>query len=59
MLSRSPYSTLRRALSMMKERQVKSLVVERQHAHDAYGTLRYREHLQTVAAEAKASPKAT
>ena len=44
----SPYSTLREALSMMKERQVKSLVVERQHAHDAYGMLSYREHLDTV-----------
>lgn len=47
----SPYSTLREALSMMKERQVKSLVVERQHAHDAYGMLSYRELLQTVVAE--------
>lgn len=47
----SPYSTLREALSVMKERQVKSLVVERQHAHDAYGMLSYRELLQTVVAE--------
>jgi CBS domain-containing protein len=47
----SPYSTLREALSAMKERQVKSLVVERQHAHDAYGMLSYRELLQTVVAE--------
>lgn len=47
----SPYSTLRDALSAMKERQVKSLVVERQHAHDAYGMLSYRELLQTVVAE--------
>jgi len=47
----SPYSTLREALSMMKERQVKSLVVERQHAHDAYGMLSYRELLQKVVAE--------
>lgn len=47
----SPYSTLREALTVMKERQVKSLVVERQHAHDAYGMLSYRELLQTVVAE--------
>lgn len=47
----SPYSTLREALSAMKERRVKSLVVERQHAHDAYGMLSYRELLQTVVAE--------
>ncbi|SDI51851.1 CBS domain-containing protein [Arthrobacter subterraneus] len=47
----SPYSTLREALTAMKERQVKSLVVERQHAHDAYGMLSYRELLQTVVAE--------
>ncbi|MDO2933036.1 CBS domain-containing protein [Paeniglutamicibacter sulfureus] len=47
----SPYNTLREALSLMKDRQVKSLVVERQHAHDAYGMLSYRELLQTVVAE--------
>lgn len=47
----SPYSTLREALTAMKERQVKSLVVERQHAHDAYGMLSYRELLHTVVAE--------
>jgi CBS domain-containing protein len=47
----SPYSTLREALSVMRERRVKSLVVERQHAHDAYGMLSYRELLQTVVAE--------
>ena len=47
----SPYSTLREALSMMKERQVKSLVVDRQHAHDSYGLLSYRELLDTVVAQ--------
>lgn len=47
----SPYSTLREALSMMKERQVKSLVVDRQHTHDAYGLLSYRELLDTVVAQ--------
>lgn len=47
----SPYSTLRDALSLMRERQVKSLVVDRQHDHDAYGLLGYRELLDTVVAQ--------
>ncbi|MEE2524466.1 CBS domain-containing protein [Pseudarthrobacter sp. J75] len=47
----SPYSSLREALSAMKENAVKSLVVEPQHPHDAYGMLSYRELLQTVVAE--------
>ncbi|GAB3518782.1 CBS domain-containing protein [Arthrobacter monumenti] len=47
----SPYSTLREAMSAMKERQVKSLVVEGQHAHDAYGLLTYSELLHSVVAE--------
>lgn len=47
----SPYATLREALSMMRTRQVKSLVVERQHAHDAYGLLSYNELLRAVVAE--------
>lgn len=47
----SPYSTLREAIAAMKERQVKSLVVEGQHPHDAYGLLTYSELLHTVVAE--------
>lgn len=47
----SPYSTLREALTAMKEQQVKSLVVNRQHPHDAYGMLSYRELLDTVVAQ--------
>lgn len=47
----SPYATLREALSRMRTRQVKSLVVERQHAHDAYGLLTYNELLRTIVAE--------
>ncbi|MHA7274825.1 CBS domain-containing protein [Arthrobacter sp. Bz4] len=47
----SPYSTLREALSLMRERQVKSLVVDRQHDHDAYGLLGYRELLDAVVAQ--------
>ncbi len=47
----SPYATLREALSIMRTRQVKSLVVERQHAHDAYGLLSYSELLRAIVAE--------
>jgi CBS domain-containing protein len=47
----SPYATLREALSMMRTRQVKSLVVEPQHAHDSYGLLSYNELLRTIVAE--------
>ncbi|MEO5780049.1 MULTISPECIES: CBS domain-containing protein [Arthrobacter] len=47
----SPYSTLREALSAMKDRQVKSLVVERQHSHDSYGLLTYSELLHSVVAK--------
>lgn len=47
----SPYSTLREALASMKDNQVKSLVVERQHVHDAYGLLTYNELLRAVVAQ--------
>ncbi|WP_026819343.1 CBS domain-containing protein [Arthrobacter castelli] len=47
----SPYSTLREAIAAMKDRQVKSLVVDGQHPHDAYGLLTYSELLHTVVAE--------
>jgi signal-transduction protein with cAMP-binding, CBS, and nucleotidyltransferase domain len=47
----SPYATLREALSNMRTRQVKSLVVERQHPHDAYGLLSYNELLRAIVAE--------
>lgn len=47
----SPYSTLREAIAAMRDRQVKSLVVEGQHPHDAYGLLTYSELLHTVVAE--------
>ncbi|WP_256820206.1 CBS domain-containing protein [Dietzia sp. Die43] len=47
----SPYATLREALSEMRSRQVKSLVVERQHLHDAYGLLSYNELLRAIVVE--------
>lgn len=47
----SPFSTLRDALLIMKERGVKSLVVERHDRHDAYGILTYTHLLKTIIAE--------
>lgn len=47
----SPFATLREALSMMKSRKVKSLVVEKQSDHDAYGLITYTNVLKTVIAE--------
>ncbi len=47
----SPYATLREALSEMRANRVKSLVVERQHPHDAFGLLSYNELLRVVVAE--------
>jgi signal-transduction protein with cAMP-binding, CBS, and nucleotidyltransferase domain len=51
-ISVSPFATLREALSLMKQHQVKSLVVEKQHPHDAYGLITYTNVLKTVVAEA-------
>jgi signal-transduction protein with cAMP-binding, CBS, and nucleotidyltransferase domain len=47
----SPYSTLREALGTMRTRKVKSLVVDPQNTHDAYGLLTYSELLRTIVAE--------
>ena len=47
----SPYATLREAMSEMRANRVKSLVVERQHPHDAFGLLSYNELLRVVVAE--------
>jgi signal-transduction protein with cAMP-binding, CBS, and nucleotidyltransferase domain len=47
----SPYSTLREALGTMRTRKVKSLVVDPQNVHDAYGLLTYSELLRTIVAE--------
>ena len=47
----SPFATLREALSLMKKHQVKSLVVEKQNPHDAYGLITYTNVLKTVIAE--------
>src|SRR6056297_2126552 len=47
----SPFSTLRDALQLMRERGVKSLIVERHDEHDAYGILTYTHILKTIIAE--------
>lgn len=47
----SPFTSLREALSLMKQHQVKSLVVEKQNEHDAYGLITYTNILKTVIAE--------
>ena len=47
----SPFAKLREALSLMKKNNVKSLVVDKQHNHDAYGLITYTNVLKTVIAE--------
>ncbi len=47
----SPFATLREALSLMKRHDVKSLVVERQSEHDAWGLITYTNVLKAVVAE--------
>ena len=47
----SPLATVRDALRMMNERQVKSLVVEKRHTNDAYGLIAYRDVARAVIAE--------
>ncbi len=47
----SPFSTLREALSLMKKHNIKSLVVDRQAEHDAYGLITYTNVLKTIVAE--------
>ena len=47
----NPLATVREALMMMKERGVKSLVVEKRHSGDAYGLIAYRDVARAVIAE--------
>ena len=47
----APLATLREAMSQMKLHKVKSLVVDRRDAHDAYGLITYDTILQTIVAE--------
>jgi predicted transcriptional regulator len=50
-ISVSPFATIREALSLMKRHDVKSLVVDKQNEHDAYGLITYTNILKTVIAE--------
>jgi signal-transduction protein with cAMP-binding, CBS, and nucleotidyltransferase domain len=47
----SAFASLRDALSLMKKHNVKSLVVDKQNEHDAYGLITYTNILKAVIAE--------
>ncbi len=47
----SPFATLHEAMDLMKQRGIKSLVVEKKHPHDAYGIITYTTILRTIVAE--------
>ena len=47
----SPFAKVREALSMMKQHGVKSLIVERQNEHDAWGLITYTNVLKAVISE--------
>lgn len=47
----SPFAKLREALRLMKRHQIKSLVVDKHSAHDAWGLITYTNILKTVIAE--------
>lgn len=47
----SPLATIREAMSVMLNKGVKSLVVDKQNEHDAFGMLTYANILKTIVAE--------
>ena len=47
----SPLASIRDAMKAMKDNHVKSLVVEKQGPHDAYGIITYTTILRTIVAE--------
>jgi predicted transcriptional regulator len=47
----SPMSTIREALKIMRERDIKSLIVQKLSPSDAYGILTYKNILQSIVAE--------
>jgi predicted transcriptional regulator len=47
----SPFATIREAMRLMKQRGVKSLVVDKRDAHDAFGIITYTNILKTIVAE--------
>ncbi|MCK8516328.1 CBS domain-containing protein [Methylonatrum kenyense] len=47
----SPLATLREAMQRMRDNGMKSLVVDKQGPHDAYGLITYTTVLRTIVAE--------
>lgn len=47
----SPLATIRDAMRVMRDRGVKSLVVEKKDVHDAFGIITYTTILKTIVAE--------
>lgn len=47
----APLATIREAMQEMRRRGVKSLVVDKQNRHDAYGIITYTDILRTIVAE--------
>jgi CBS domain-containing protein len=47
----SPLATIREAIKTMRDHGVKSLVVDKAHAHDAYGIITYTTIVRTIVAE--------
>lgn len=47
----SPLATIRDAMRLMKQRGLKSLVVEKRDQHDAFGIITYTNILKTIVAE--------
>lgn len=47
----SPFATIREAMKVMRQRGVKSLVVDKRDRHDAFGIITYTNILKTIVAE--------
>ena len=47
----APLGPLREAMQLMRDNNVRSLVVDKQHPHDAYGIITYTTILKTIVAE--------
>ena len=47
----SPMSTIKEALTIMRDKQVKSLAVDKTHENDAYGIITYSSVLKAIVAE--------
>jgi len=47
----SPFASIKEALKKMRDQEVKALVVDKQHPHDAYGIITYTSILKAIYAE--------